>query len=362
MAKKLASTILAILFLLTFMSGFPAPVLALGTVNLNPASASVGNTVTASGNFAPDTWVAIKVVDGSGNIVFYDEVQSDSSGAYACSFQVPSVPAGTLDVIAGYGSNVATANLTVNQSGTTTYTVGVAANPSADGTVGGGGSYAAGASVTVTATANSGYRFVNWTEGCVQTSASADYSFTMPATDVSLTANFTTAPSGGGGGGGGSSSQPLSNTGSGTVSPATGGTVKLGSIVSLTIPGAALQGSANVNVTIQQASSPPAPPPGDAIIGAYEFSVGSQESYTFNSPVTLTFSFTPSQIPSGDTPAVYYYNGKKWVLLDGTVSWANDKITVTVNHFTIYAVLAVPQTPAVQGAPTFSDVLSSYWA
>ena len=42
------------------------------------------------------------------------------------------------------------------------YTVAVSASPSAGGTVAGGGTFASGSSDTVTATANSGYTFANW--------------------------------------------------------------------------------------------------------------------------------------------------------------------------------------------------------
>src|SRR6516164_9269115 len=42
-------------------------------------------------------------------------------------------------------------------------TIAVSASPSAGGTVSGGGTFAAGSSVTVTATPNSGFNFVNWT-------------------------------------------------------------------------------------------------------------------------------------------------------------------------------------------------------
>ncbi len=73
-----------------------------------------GSTVTASGTFAPDTWIAVKAVDADGNILFFDEVRSDADGAYACSFRVPDV-VGTLKIVAGYGSNVAAENLTVSR-------------------------------------------------------------------------------------------------------------------------------------------------------------------------------------------------------------------------------------------------------
>ena len=89
--------------------------------------------------------------------------------------------------------------------------------------------------------------------------------------------------------------------------------------------------------------------------------MGGQEHYQFNGDVTLTFTFDPSKIPDGETPAVFYYDDTtgQWVDIGGTVNWNNDTITVTVDHFTKYAVMAVPKT---QGASAFSDVPSSYWA
>ena len=59
--------------------------------------------------------------------------------------------------------------------------VGTSTTPSGDtgGTVSGGEIYETGDSCTVSASANSGYRFVNWTEGGSQVSTSANYTFTV---------------------------------------------------------------------------------------------------------------------------------------------------------------------------------------
>ena len=59
----------------------------------------------------------------------------------------------------------------------TTYLISVSASPAEGGTVTGGGTYAVGAAVTVKATPNSGYRFVEWTENGTQVSTSASYLF-----------------------------------------------------------------------------------------------------------------------------------------------------------------------------------------
>jgi hypothetical protein len=56
--------------------------------------------------------------------------------------------------------------------------------------VSGGGTFTAGNSQTVTATANSSYTFVNWTENGGVVSAAASYTFTLTANST-LVANFT---------------------------------------------------------------------------------------------------------------------------------------------------------------------------
>ncbi len=84
------------------------------------------------------------------------------------------------------------------------YLIEVSANPIEGGTVTGGGSFAQGASHTVTATANTGYTFTNWTENGTVVSTEPSYTFTVDKAR-SLVANFvvskyavTFAPSGNG--------------------------------------------------------------------------------------------------------------------------------------------------------------------
>ncbi|MBO5673333.1 MAG: InlB B-repeat-containing protein [Paludibacteraceae bacterium] len=74
------------------------------------------------------------------------------------------------------------------------YTVTVVADPAEMGTVTEGGEYKAGEKVTLTATANTGYRFVNWTKDAEEVSISASFEYTVPAEDVTLTANFAPLP------------------------------------------------------------------------------------------------------------------------------------------------------------------------
>ena len=74
------------------------------------------------------------------------------------------------------------------------YSVTVLANPVLGGTATGTGVFNSGASVTVTALANVGYTFTNWTEGAIVVSATAGYTFNITGNRI-LVANFIVAVS-----------------------------------------------------------------------------------------------------------------------------------------------------------------------
>jgi uncharacterized repeat protein (TIGR02543 family) len=69
------------------------------------------------------------------------------------------------------------------------YTISASAVPENSGTINGAGDYDHGTSVTLTATANTGYTFVNWTEDGTEVSTEATYTFTATANHT-LVANF----------------------------------------------------------------------------------------------------------------------------------------------------------------------------
>ncbi|HBV99227.1 MAG: hypothetical protein JL50_06785 [Peptococcaceae bacterium BICA1-7] len=185
---------------------------------------------------------------------------------------------------------------------------------------------------------------------------------------VTYTETDTTSGGGGvgGGGGGPTPSKPVNSTsGAATVTPVAGGTVGLGSEAMVTIPAKALQGNEKAEVAVRKEQSTPDIAQGFKVLGAvYNFTVNGQDNYEFNKPVTLTFTFEPAELPPGQLPVVHYYDeaAGQWVNLGGTVS--GNTITVTVGHFTRFAVLAVKEAvkpPVQKPSMTLTDI-SGQWA
>ena len=75
------------------------------------------------------------------------------------------------------------------------FEIQVSANPEAGGTVTGAGAYANGGTATITATANSGYTFANWTKDGSVVSTNTTYNFTVTASTAGeYVANFNPIP------------------------------------------------------------------------------------------------------------------------------------------------------------------------
>ena len=101
--------------LLLLMVCIPAGALADSgdiTLVLNKTTVATGESVTASGITDPDAWIVIKVINGAGSIIVFDAQKADGEGNYSIDFNVPDAE-GTLTVVAGEGSNVATRTLTI---------------------------------------------------------------------------------------------------------------------------------------------------------------------------------------------------------------------------------------------------------
>ena len=168
-----------------------------------------------------------------------------------------------------------------------TYTIAVSSSPAGGGNVTGGGTYNSGTSVTVTATPNAGYTFVNWTEGASQVSTNASYNFSAIANRI-LVANFirtyTVA----------TSSNPAiggSTTGSGTYNTGT----------SVTVTAIPASGYQFVNWT--DGATPV------STNSSYTFTISENRNLTANFSV-ITFTIATSSIPAagGTTSGSGIYN------------------------------------------------------
>jgi hypothetical protein len=80
--------------------------------------AIVGDSITVFGTADPNSWVALKAVDEEGSILFFDTVKADGDGNYSLDLIIPEMAAGSLEIIAGAGANVASQTLLVGSLST----------------------------------------------------------------------------------------------------------------------------------------------------------------------------------------------------------------------------------------------------
>ena len=90
---------------------------------------------------------------------------------------------------ASYTFNVTSSGAYVAHFQIQSYNIAVVAKPANGGTVTGGGTYTYGQNCTITATANEGYNFINWTENNIPVSTNPSYSFNVTG-NHSFAANF----------------------------------------------------------------------------------------------------------------------------------------------------------------------------
>ena len=152
----------------TFVAHFEAEQYEI-TATANPTE---GGSVTGTGTFNYGQQVSLSATPNEG----YQFVNWTENGS-------------TIYTNANYSFTATTSRTLVANFQINTYTISASANPVAGGTVNGAGDYTHGQTVTLTATANAGYNFVNWTENGSAVSTDAEYSFTATA-NKTLVANF----------------------------------------------------------------------------------------------------------------------------------------------------------------------------
>ena len=128
-------------------------------VNANPTD---GGTVTGGGEYTSGQSCTVAATANTG-YTFTNWTEGGNVASTNASY--------TFNVT---GNRTLVANFALN-----TYSITATADPTAGGTVTGAGTYNHGASCTLTATANTGYTFVNWTKNGTQVSTNASYTFTV---------------------------------------------------------------------------------------------------------------------------------------------------------------------------------------
>ncbi|MGB7499452.1 MAG: S8 family serine peptidase, partial [Moheibacter sp.] len=145
------------------------------------------NLELEGGSTGTNYWMAITTTSTAGNNNFWRSTDQIYNGTNAY---------GSLDNYASF-ENLSSYGYVLDFAftiegdcgGNDQFSVVTSANPAAGGTTTGDGTYDEGDSATVSATANAGYTFINWTEDGTVVSTNEDYSFTVTSSR-NLVANF----------------------------------------------------------------------------------------------------------------------------------------------------------------------------
>ena len=144
------------------------------TLNASPSGAG---QVQGAGSYAKDEVVALIATAAQG-YEFVNWTQNSNQVSSEASFNY-TMPEGDVNL---------TANFEVIPP--TLYTLSIDINPVNAGQVSGAGEYEQGVEVELKATANQGFKFVNWSAGGNVVSSNATYIYTMQGANIAFTANF----------------------------------------------------------------------------------------------------------------------------------------------------------------------------
>jgi hypothetical protein len=118
-----------------------------------------------------------------------------------------------------------------------------------------------------------------------------------------------------------------------------GGSVAVESGVTVTFAPGTFADDTVVTLKVYSNSDAPAPPLGSAVVG---HAIDLQpEGVIFDPPAVITFPY--SELEFGDVEAsslaVWVYVNGAWQLLGGTVDPVNHTVSISVPHFTLYALM-----------------------
>ncbi|WP_212963256.1 cadherin-like beta sandwich domain-containing protein [Cohnella xylanilytica] len=166
------------------------------------------------------------------------------------------------------------------------------------------------------------------------------------------------------GGGGNSPSHVTSANGAIAIPVGSSGEVGLNDEISIQVPvGAAEQ---ELRITIEYRSVADIPSSTQEAFASSVFEVLKNVAGAFKKPVKLSIKFDPAKVGSDRKASIHYYDEEKktWREVGGTVD--GEWITVEVDHFTKYAVLAieannnVDEETVTEPIPSFTDI-AGHW-
>jgi hypothetical protein len=353
---------------------------ASASVSLNAVtSIHPGDSVTISGTSSLSE-VIVKVVRPSNSVVFFDIVKVNAAdGKFSTSFTLGgSEAAGTYKIVVGQGNDVGTQDLVVVSNGDTgadlsglTLSHGALDPAFAPGTIAYSTSVANNVSsvtvkasvsdVNATLTVNGVPVASGQSSGAIGLIVGGNVILIEVTAQNGTKKTYSvsvTRVAGGGGGGGGGPSIVTSTNGILTLPAGGTGVVSLEDKVTVSIPANAT--SKELKLTIEKLLATQNLLTNKEVLLSSIFEILKNFPENFSKPVTLTFVFDPASLKNNQRASVFYYDETKkiWVEVGGKVN--GNKISVEVDHFTKYAVLAVGQgdTPT---AVSFSDI-SGHWA
>ena len=170
------------------------------TANINAKELTIGGSFTAQSKVYDGT-TAAEINPAGLTLIGVVSGETVTLNNVTAEFDSPDVGDNKTVSIVSAGIEGATfGNYTLSLVGAPTatariyyvYTLTLAANPVAGGSVNSDveGEYEAGEEITVIATPAGGYAFINWTVGVTEVSTNAEFIYTMPSEDITLTANF----------------------------------------------------------------------------------------------------------------------------------------------------------------------------
>ncbi|MDF2648800.1 MAG: pknD 3 [Paenibacillus sp.] len=220
--------------------------------------------------------------------------------------------------------------------------------------------YGVSSGATITAPADptkSGYTFAGWYKEAAYVTL-WNYGTDTVIANTTLYAKWTAIPSSGGGvPTPPNDSKVISKDGVISLPAGRIGEVHLDDEITIEIPANATE--KDLKLTIEKVLETQSLLPNNEVLVSPIFEILKNFPENFNKPVKMTIVFEPASLKEGQIPSIFYFDEamRKWVMVGGIVK--GNRISVEVDHFTKYAVLAVDQPSEVK--VSLNDI-SGHWA